>query len=110
MAGFRLNPGELRHLITIEQPSASRSTSGEVVNTWTTFATVWAKIMPIRGREAEESRRETGKAEVRFWCRYLAGVTLGMRLVRSGRYFDITAIINIDELDKWLEISAVETI
>jgi len=104
------SPGEMRHIITVERKSTNRGSMGEEVETWTTAATIWAKVWPVKGREAEESRRETGKVETRFNARWKAGITQGMRLKHGARYFDIVAAINIGELNRELEITAVETI
>ena len=83
---------------------------GEVIETWTTFATIWAKIVPGKGREAEESRRETGTVSTRFYTRYKAGITQGMRLKYGTRLYDIVNVANIEERNRELEITAVETI
>lgn len=107
---FRVAVGELKHLVTIEQrDETERGPGGEVVEVWPTYATVWCKILPGRGRESEIARRETGKTENLFWCRYLAGVENGMRLKFGARIFDITNTVNIEEASRWLEISAMET-
>lgn len=110
MITFRLQPGELNRKVIVEQRSTTRGTMGEEVDSWTTYKTIWCKVLPGRGQEAAIARRETGRLETKFWCRYFSGLTLKMRLNLSGRYFDIVSIANIEERNRFLELSAVETI
>jgi len=107
---IRVAAGELRHVVRVEQKTDSRGTMGEVLESWTLFAWIRCKIWPGKGKEAEESRRETGTTSTRFYCRYYPGLTLAHRLIYKGRTFGITNIANIGELDRELEISAEETL
>jgi len=103
-----IGAGEYRHTATIESRTTGRATSGEYVETWTTFATIRCRIWPGKGTESSESKRETGTTNTRFFCRYIPGITGGMRLVFNGRYYDIVNICNIGEMNRELEIAAVE--
>ena len=103
-------PAEMRHVVTVEQKVPGRGSMGEEIETWTPFTQVWAKIWPVKGKEAEESRRETGKVATRFNTRFKPGITQGMRLKHGTRIFDIISAINIGEKNRELEIMTVETI
>jgi len=105
-----LRAGKLRHIVTVEHKGTTKGSMGEIIETWTTFATIWAKIIPGKGREAEESRREVGIVPTRFYTRYSAGVTQGMRLKYGSRLYDIVHVANIEERNREFEITAVETI
>jgi SPP1 family predicted phage head-tail adaptor len=39
-----IRPGDLSHIITIQQPSTTRDAAGQPVSTWTTVLTTWARI------------------------------------------------------------------
>lgn len=110
MITFRLQPGDLNRQVIVEQRSTTRGAMGEEVDTWTTYKKVWCKVLPGRGQESSIARRETGRLETKFWCRYFSGLTMKMRLNLGGRYFDIVSIANIEERNRFLELSAVETI
>lgn len=103
-----IGAGEYRHTVTVERPNANRATSGAYIATWVTFATIRCRIWPGKGNEASESRRETGTTNTRFFCRYITGITGDMRLSFNGRYYDIVNICNIGEMNRELEIAAVE--
>lgn len=110
MITFRLQPGELNRKVIVERRSTTLGTMGEEINSWTTYKAIWCKVLPGRGQESAIARRETGKLETKFWCRYFSGLTLKMRLNLSGRYFDIVSIANLEERNRFLEVTAVETI
>jgi head-tail adaptor len=55
-----MRAGAMRHPITIESATETHGSDGSVIQTWHTFATVWASIEPLVGKEyfaAERSRR-----------------------------------------------------
>ena len=110
MITFRIQPGELNRQVVVEQRSTTRGTMGEEIDSWTTYKKVWCKVLPGRGQEAAIARRETGRLETKFWCRYFAGLHQKMRLNMGGRYFNILSIANLDERNRFLEVTAVETI
>jgi len=105
-----LSAGEKRHIVTVEKKGAVRGSMGEEIEAWTTFARIWCKIVPGKGREAEESRRETGRVPTRFYTRYRVAITQAMRLRFGLRVFEIVHVANINEMNREIEISTVEVI
>lgn len=106
---FRVTAGELRHVVTVEQRSTARNADGSLVNSWSTVATIRCKIWAKSGKENEQSKKETGTMPVRFFARYVSGITTGQRLVFGSRYFDIITVVNVGELNRELDITADET-
>ena len=87
-----MRAGRLRHSIVIQEVIESRSDSGEVVETWVPFATVFAaKDMP-RGKEAFIADQITDTTKTLFRIRYLAGVKPKMRIVHDCDTWDIKAV------------------
>lgn len=107
---LRSPAGDRRHVVVVEQKSTTKGSMGNVLESWSTFATIRCKIWPGKGKEAEESRRETGRVLTRFFTGYYPGITIGMRLSFKSRYFDITNIANLGELNRELEISTEEIV
>ena len=104
-----MRSGELRHRIVIQKPDDA----GNVWNgtgAWHTYATVWAKIQPLRGTESLDSGTKKEQAEVThlITMRFIRGVKPSMRISFEGRYFYPEVIRNIDERNAWLEIEARE--
>ena len=50
-----IDPGRLRERVTIQQATATRNRIGETVQTWGTFAEVWASVEGLSGREVLQS-------------------------------------------------------
>ena len=81
--------------MTIEQPSESRNAYGESVRSWSTLATVWASVRPMRGDESFAAGREVAEREAVFRIRYRGDVTPAMRLDYDGAKWDILHIAEI---------------
>ena len=47
-----IHPGKLRDRVTVQQATETRNSLGEVVQSWSTYATVWASVEGISSREA----------------------------------------------------------
>jgi SPP1 family predicted phage head-tail adaptor len=105
-----IRAGKLRHSITIEQQSGSQDEYGAPGVTWSTFATVRASVEPLQGREFFASQQMQAEVTTRFRIRHLAGVTPTMRVLFSGRSFDISAVIDPNEEHRELHLMAVEVV
>ena len=90
-----MRSGSLDRKITIEQKTVSRNTFGEEVETWATFSSVWAKVIPLRGQERFESKLVNAEVDTMFRIRYLSGVLPTMRVVHETRLYDIHSVIEI---------------
>ena len=105
-----MRAGTLRNTIIIEANTPTKNGFGEDVDSWGTFATVRAQIVPINGKEYFSAGQEQASVSHKIKLRYLAGITQAMRINYEGRYFDIQAIINFQERNIDLEIMAVERV
>lgn len=105
-----MQAGKLRHRITIESPADTQgATFGEAKLTWSTFASVWAAVEPIGGKELLRADHVAGGLTHRVSLRYIAGVTAKMRINFNGRHLNIAAPpINKDERNIELELLCME--
>lgn len=88
-----INAGNLTDRIVIEQASETRNAVGEVTLSWATFATVWADVQALSGREAERYGQMVGFTGHKVTIRQLAGVKPAMRILYQGsRTLEIGAI------------------
>lgn len=87
-----MKAGKLKHRIVIQQATSTTSAEGMAVPSWSTFATVWAAVEPLMGREALEAQAITPTATTRFRVRYLAGVLPEMRISWNSKYFEIQSV------------------
>lgn len=90
--GFRI--GELDQHVTIEAPPDpdNLTSFGEVDGDWTTFASGWAAIEPLSGRELFNAQQIHAdiSLQVKMW--YVPDVTPKMRLKIGTRYLYIEQV------------------
>ena len=84
-----MRAGELDRLIVIETPTEGQDDYGGRALTWATFATVWAKVTPTRGRETVAADQMVAQADTVFRIYWLSGVTTKMRVSYDSQYYDI---------------------
>lgn len=100
-----MRAGRLRQVIAIQSKVANTDDWGGAISTWSNFATgLRAEVHPLSGRELTSAQAAQSETTTRFTTRYIAGVTQGMRIVYGGRYYNISAVINIDEMNRELQI------
>ena len=88
-----INAGNLVDRIVIEQATEARNSVGEVTLSWSTFATVWADVQALSGREAERYGQIVGFTGHKVTIRQLPGVKVSMRIIyESTRTLEIGAI------------------
>jgi len=92
-----LRAGRLRHRITIQSVGSTLDDYGDLSNSWTTLATVWASITPVSGTEADIASELTGISTHSIKIRYRSGVTSQNRIVFGSRTFQIESIKDWNE-------------
>jgi SPP1 family predicted phage head-tail adaptor len=102
-----MNPGLLRHRITLQKFMVITDPDGFTTQQWQDVATVWAAIENLHGREYWEAATVQAENTVKFTIRYRPDVTNDMRIVFRGQTYEITAIDNIKYRNEFLEIKAV---
>lgn len=103
-----INAGNLADRIVIEQAAETRNSVGEVTLSWSTFATVWADVSALSGREAERYGQIVGFTGHKVTIRQLPGVKVSMRIIyESTRTLEIGAI-NEYERGWYLELICTE--
>ena len=99
-----MRAGKLRHRIVIQQNTTSQSGTGAHTDSWAALATVWAAIEPLRGREFMEAKGLYEEAAVRFRIRHRTDLNTEQRVSWDSRFFDITAVIPVNQNNReiWL--------
>lgn len=92
--------GDLRHRITIETLSLTPNDSGGQEESWSTFATVWAQITPVKAWEAMQQARIEMTVTHKIVIRELPGVTSTMRVAFGDRIFEIKSILLDEEIPR----------
>jgi SPP1 family predicted phage head-tail adaptor len=84
-----MNPGELRHKITIQKLVNIQDTFGQPVEQWPDVVTVWASVNPIIGREFFAAQQVNSEVTHKIKMRYRSDITSDMRIKLGNRIFDI---------------------
>lgn len=106
-----MNPGELRHRVKIiDLFSYTDNELGERVQIPSTVATVWAKVIPIRGREYTEAQKIRPELQYRVTIRYRKDIHPSMLLEWEGRTLKIEAVIDIAGRHTYMELNCVEEV
>ena len=92
----RIQAGTLDRRITIESRVVGQSATGDTTETWSVFATVWARKRDLSGREYHEARQDQAEVTTEFTIRYLAGLKREMRIGFDGDTYDIMHIPEIN--------------
>lgn len=103
-----LSAGQLDKRVTLSEKSVSAAPNGEEVVTWNDVATVWARVVDLRGRKffAADKTQITVDIEVRI--RHLVGITAEMRLTYGSEPYDIVEVITADASDNHLQMVCVK--
>jgi SPP1 family predicted phage head-tail adaptor len=98
----------MRERITIQVIAQTADGQGGYSDAWSTFATLWAKIEQVSGKEAYQAMQIESPAVYKMTIRYIAGVTTKHRVLFGTRTFNINRVNNINEADEYIELYATE--
>jgi SPP1 family predicted phage head-tail adaptor len=94
---MRIRAGRLRHRLTLQRKTETRTSTGDVTIAWVTDSTVWGAIEPLSGKEYIAASQTQNEAEVKILIRYHATIADTWRVVNDGKAYSIHAILNADE-------------
>jgi len=99
-----MRSGDLRHYITIQQAQISYNSISEPVQTWTTWANVWAAVEPASGKNYYSARQLNAEVDGVCRIRYRSGLLPTMRILFGTRVLQIISIVNPKESNEELDI------
>ncbi|OHW61385.1 phage head-tail joining protein [Andreesenia angusta] len=106
-----MNPGELRQRVKIiDLYGYGFNEAGEKVQIPSTVGIVWAKVIPIRGREYTEAKKIRPELQYRVTVRYRKDIHPSMILEWEGRVLKIEAVIDIAGRHTYMELNCVEEV
>jgi len=100
--------GQLRHRVTIQRPTITGDGMGGGARTWTDVATVWASIEPLRSGAFWQAQQTQAKTTHTIVIRYRPGITTDYRIAFGSRHFQIDAIQNPSESNRYLLLYCTE--
>jgi SPP1 family predicted phage head-tail adaptor len=109
-----MNIGKLRNKVELQNYTTSADSVGQPTKTWTTFATVWAHIKPMSGREVITAEQPIGETTHTITIRYNSSIDESSRIryydnVKGVyRIFDINYIGDRDEKNEMMTLVCKE--
>lgn len=104
-----MRAGRLRHQVTIQQLTRTTDGAGGYTQSWSTFATVWAQVTPVRGLEQPLGDGTAAPITHEVRLRWVDGVRPDMRISHDGRTLTISGPpLNIDERDREMVLTCSE--
>ena len=92
-----MRAGALRHRISIQSVGTTYDAYGDLSDSWSTAATVWASVSPISGDQREIASENTGVATHSVKIRYRSGITAHNRILFGSRVFQIEGVKDWNE-------------
>lgn len=82
--------GKANRKITIEQPTDTTATSGQITKTWGTYRKVWCERIYNKGFDSEKSDRFEVATNYKYkFDSWDSSITTSMRVNDGGRYYYI---------------------
>jgi SPP1 family predicted phage head-tail adaptor len=105
-----MQAGKLDKRLDIEQPITVQDAAGSPVITWLPIGTVWASIMPIKGREALTGNQILPIMDTRIKIRQhplLASMNEKWRVTYNGVIYNIVSMAHTNLGNREIEIMCV---
>lgn len=102
--------GMLQSKITIQRKTSAADGMGGVADTWATNATPWAMWRALSGRELYQAQRIAPTVSVKAVIRFRGDAsgapyyTPADRVTYRGREYAVSAAIDPDDGQEWLEL------
>lgn len=96
--------GQLDRRITIKKFTSSTDDFGQSNKTFSTLASVWAKVVERSGSEKEISDQIIAVKKVDFFIRHRSDLNEQMRIEYNGKTYTIEAIIEAEARESFLRI------
>ncbi|KKK75960.1 hypothetical protein LCGC14_2868490 [marine sediment metagenome] len=105
-----MRAGKLRHRIELQSVGRAKADDGQSIETFTTYATVWADIKPMRGAEAIEAQQQSGQNWFKITVRYNASINIKDRIAFKSRVFEVNYALDFEERKIFQELTCTEIV
>lgn len=82
-------------IITIQSVTNTTDTYGATIQSWATYATIWAEKRDLSMRERLQAGQGNPLITVRYFAHYNSGITEKMRVVDGSDTFEILGVREI---------------
>ncbi len=100
--------GTLRHSIRVQSLVETVDAGGGRTRAWVDYFLTHAAITPMSGRELRAGGQMQAPMTHRLTLRWAPGLTAKMRVLFGTRVFNVRAVRNLDERNRWVELLCEE--
>lgn len=105
----QLDPGQLRHRVTLERiTSRTKDSVGELQPVWTAVGDYFAFVNPLSGRELWNAQQVTPLVSHSVTMRNIGPMSSLDRLFFEGRILELNSVMRVGERNEWYAILATE--
>lgn len=104
-----MQAGKLRQRVSLQSVAWNRNTYAEPVATWTTYATRWAEVLDLSGRELQQAQQVNAEVSVGVNIRWMDGVEPSHRVIFGSRTLEIVSVRDPENLGVKLQLLCVES-
>ena len=105
-----IRAGELRKRVEVQIPFETKDSFGAVTSAWATDSKRWAEVIPATAKEADIADQVTGRVTHKITMRHYPGLSPRHRIKFGTRLFNISGIVNVDEVGVMTIVDAVEVV
>jgi len=87
--------GTLDRYVTIQQATKAQDAAFQEIETWSTYAQVWARKMDIRPRDRFAADQVIEEEITTFRVHYMSALTVEMRVVHDSKTYEIIGIAEL---------------
>lgn len=100
-----LKAGDLNTRVEIQHRTLAQDKYGQRVQSWVTFATVWADVRHISGVESIKGNIETSEVRASVRIRYIKNVMAAMRIIIEGQVYEIESVLPDVKRKEYLDLT-----
>ncbi len=105
-----MRAGNLRQRVAIQNYTETRDAMGHPIQSYSTVATVYAAVEPIKGREFFAAEQVQSDTDVRIRMRYRDDITIDTRsrVTHETHTYDVMNVIHVSERHRELHLMCKE--
>ena len=103
-----MSAGRLRERLIIQSESSTPDGGGGYAVSWVNVVTAWGSVKPQRGGESLDAMQVRDTVLYDVTIRYRTGVIPKQRIAWGSRIFNIRAVMNKDERERYLTLVCEE--
>lgn len=106
-----MRAGQLNKKVTVQSYTSAANSFGEMIETWSTYATRNASVEPLQGREFWAAQQLNSEVTSKIRLRYdsiTGAITPKMRVQWDSRTFKIHSVINVNQRNREVQLMCSE--